>query len=126
MSNYSNDRPASNYQQPPFQGAPPLPAGYNLNNQQWQSGRWSYNPQYNPNQPTASNQVSWAVAAAWRQMQPGFTSQSQHQQQYQHQYQHQQQQAINPYKRVPKPFNEDYYRQALSENPLGLTDMIPM
>ncbi|KAF9041186.1 hypothetical protein BJ165DRAFT_270002 [Panaeolus papilionaceus] len=110
---------------PPFAGPPPIPQGYAVNPQQWQAGFWQYNPAYNPNR-------AQPVAAA--------PQQQQQQQQQQHalwlpsnawasrasqQPQAQQQQSHNPYKRQVKPPSPEYLATKLSDNPLGLSNMIP-
>jgi hypothetical protein len=42
-----------------------------------------------------------------------------------YQQQQQQQQSFNPYKRQPKPPSAEYLALKLSDNPLGLTNMVP-
>ncbi|PFH50498.1 hypothetical protein AMATHDRAFT_85722 [Amanita thiersii Skay4041] len=95
--------------QPPFQGPPPLPSGMNVNPQLWQAGRWQFNPAYlSRNQaPIPPNQHTWVAGQAWQQRPPGEAA------------------SKNPYKRVPKPFSPTYLATSLSDNPLGLSDMIP-
>ncbi|TFK67582.1 hypothetical protein BDN72DRAFT_888856 [Pluteus cervinus] len=102
---------------PPYSGAPPIPPGFNVKPQQWQSGHWSFNPAYNA-QPTQS-QVPWAAGSAWRRTQPHISVP------HPPPPQQQQQQTFNPYKRVPKPPSAEYLATELSDNPLGLSDMIP-
>ena len=95
---------------PPFSGAPPMPNGLNISQQRWQGGYWYPNAAYNPaSQPGRFQQ--WIPSQAWQQPQP----------------QQQQQQAAshNPYKRVPRPPSAEYLASKLSDNPLGLTNMIP-
>ncbi|KAF8621223.1 hypothetical protein AX15_007939 [Amanita polypyramis BW_CC] len=94
--------------QPPYQGAPPMPSGINVNPQLWQAGRWQLNPAYfaqHQGRPSQPNQHTWAAAQTWQQPRP--------------------QESKNPYKRTPKPPSAEYLATRLSDNPLGLTDMIP-
>ncbi|KAF5390055.1 hypothetical protein D9757_003790 [Collybiopsis confluens] len=106
---------SSNPHPQPYPGAPPIPQGYNVNPTLWSSGVWQRNPHFNWNQGSAQPpQASWVPGAAWNQ------SQSQPQPQPQ-----QQQQSYNPYKRVINPPSASYLAQKLSDNPLGLTNMIP-
>ncbi|KIK70123.1 hypothetical protein GYMLUDRAFT_34588 [Collybiopsis luxurians FD-317 M1] len=101
---------SSNSYPQPYPGAPPIPQGYNVNPTQWNAGVWQRNPHFNWNQSAAqAPQASWVPGQAW--------SQSQQQQQ--------QQQSYNPYKRVVNPPSAQYLAQKLSDNPLGLTNMIP-
>lgn len=87
----------------PFGGKPPpMPAGWNPNSlPNWNKGFWQPNPFYNPNVPASQ---SWMPAQAWQQ-QPGAN--------------------FNPYKRVVKPPSAEYMAAPLSDNPLGLSNMIP-
>jgi hypothetical protein len=92
----------------PYNGAPPIPQGYNVNPAQWNTGVWQRNPHFNWNQAAAAQvpQASWVPGAAWNQPQ-------------------QQQQSHNPYRRVVNPPSAAYLAQKLSDNPLGLTNMVP-
>ncbi|KAJ7598713.1 hypothetical protein C8J56DRAFT_914758 [Mycena floridula] len=94
----------------PFGGKPPpIPEQWNGRgiSSSWQSGSWQINPHFNPHahRPTAA----WMPAPTWHQA-------------------HQQQQGgvpYNPYKRVVKPPSAEYLASKLSDNPLGLTNMVP-
>jgi hypothetical protein len=82
-----------------------MPPGVNVNPQHWQTGFWQLNPAYNNSQgmpPPPPNQAPWAAGPAW---QAGPSH--------------------NPYKRVPRPPSAEYLASRLSDNPLGLTNMIP-
>ncbi|KAF8632866.1 hypothetical protein AX17_004714 [Amanita inopinata Kibby_2008] len=95
---------------PPYQGPPPIPAGMNVNPQLWQAGRWQLNPAYftQPQaRPPQSNQHTWAAGQAWKKQRSQESA------------------SKNPYKRVPKPPSAEYLATQLSNNPLGLSDMIP-
>ncbi|KAH7869432.1 uncharacterized protein C8R40DRAFT_743867 [Lentinula edodes] len=90
----------------PYTGAPPIPQGYNVNPSQWNTGYWQRNPQYNPNgAPAQFPQAAWVPGVGWGQPQ-------------------QQQQNYNPYKRPVQPPSAAYLSQKLSDNPLGLSNMI--
>lgn len=98
--------------QPPYNGAPPIPQGMNVNPQQWQRGRWQFNPAYNPAaaQPAQAQPAPWVAGNQWSQpRQPPA--------------QQQQSQPYNPYKRQPRAPSAEYLSYKLSDNPLGLTDM---
>ncbi|KAL1744168.1 hypothetical protein HDZ31DRAFT_82899 [Schizophyllum fasciatum] len=100
--------------QPPYSGAPPIPQGINVNPQQWQRGRWQFNPAYNPAaQPAQAQAAPWMAGNQWNQ-----SRQQQAQQQQQ-----QQAASYNPYKRQPRAPTAEYLSYKLSDNPLGLTDM---
>lgn len=86
----------------PYQGAaPPIPAGYVINQQQWAMGQWQPNPHYNPVRFPAPA-VPWMASQSWQQQQPNF----------------------NPYKKVIKPPSAEYMAMPLSNNPLGLHDLV--
>lgn len=121
MSTYAPPRWNPSYKQfpPPFQGAPPIPAGVNIPQSHWNQGTWIPNPAYNPQAPRHPNIPQWMPGPAWgsyygQHPYPG------HQQQQQ-----QQQQSFNPYKRQPRPPSAEYLASKLSDNPLGLSNMIP-
>ncbi|KAF8628289.1 hypothetical protein AX17_005993 [Amanita inopinata Kibby_2008] len=95
---------------PPYQGPPPIPAGMNVNPQLWQAGKWQLNPTYFSQlqgRPPQSNQHTWAAGQAWQNQRSQESA------------------SKNPYKRVPKPPSAEYLATQLSDNPLGLSDMIP-
>ncbi|EKM75796.1 hypothetical protein AGABI1DRAFT_131874 [Agaricus bisporus var. burnettii JB137-S8] len=99
---------------PPFQGAPPPPNGVNV--PYWNQGTWMPNPHYNPHagRPAATQWLpgnGWGIPQATGAYYPA--------------YQQQQQQSFNPYKRQPKPPSAEYLALKLSDNPLGLTNMVP-
>ncbi|KAJ8074916.1 hypothetical protein PM082_019243 [Marasmius tenuissimus] len=97
----------------PFDGrAPPVPQ--NANPSHWLSGSWQPNPNFNWQQPYSQGRNTWVPSQ-------GGQWQGQHPQQQQQQ---QQQQSFNPYKRVPKPPSAEYMATQLSDNPLGLTNMV--
>ncbi|KAJ4468760.1 hypothetical protein J3R30DRAFT_1602531 [Lentinula aciculospora] len=97
---------SSNSYPQPFAGAPPIPQGYNVPPSQWNTGVWQRNPRYNSlGVPTQIPQAVWVPGAAWGQPQ-------------------QQQQQYNPYKRHVNPPSAAYLSQKLSDNPLGLSNMI--
>jgi hypothetical protein len=101
--------------QPPYQGgAPPMPAGVNVNPQQWQTGVWAFNPAYNMQRPPAQH-IPWVPGQAWPQMRHPHPQAQQAQQQANY----------NPYKKVIKPPSAEYLAEPLRDNPLGLTNMIP-
>ncbi|KAJ6571864.1 hypothetical protein B0H19DRAFT_1064888 [Mycena capillaripes] len=105
-----------------LQWPPPKPPHIRVNPQDWQNGTWSINPAFNSSQwSLSSNQSqssqSWIPSQAWHQ-------------QRQQEWQVQQQQmaaaaSFNPYKRVPRPPSAEYLATKLSDNPLGLTNMVP-
>jgi transcription initiation factor TFIID subunit TAF12 len=75
------------------------------------------NPAFNSSQWSLSSSQAWIPAQAWLQQQ---------QQQWQVQQQQMQQAAnFNPYKRVPRPPSAEYLATKLSDNPLGLSNMVP-
>ncbi|KAK2465622.1 hypothetical protein APHAL10511_002514 [Amanita phalloides] len=96
---------------PPFQGPPPIPSGMNVNPQLWQAGKWQLNYAYfaqHQGRPTSQpTQHAWTASHAWQQPRTQESA------------------SKNPYKRVPKPPSAEYLATSLSDNPLGLTDMIP-
>ncbi|KAF5346380.1 hypothetical protein D9756_011400 [Leucocoprinus leucothites] len=100
---------------PPFSGAPPIPAGANIPAHQWNAGNWIPNPNFNPQAARPSGPV-WMPAPAWG---PNMFPQ------YRPPQQQQQQQHFNPYKRQPRQPSAEYLATKLSDNPLGLTNMIP-
>ena len=118
-----------NWVPPPFQGPPPIPTG--VNPQQWQAGFWQYNPAYNYQRAQQQQQqyVPWIPSRHWsvpaQQRQQPQQPQQPQQQQQQQQQQQPSSQAHNPYKRVPRPPSAEYLASRLSDNPLGLSNMIP-
>ncbi|KAJ7218287.1 hypothetical protein C8J57DRAFT_1732233 [Mycena rebaudengoi] len=105
------------FPQLPFNGPPPKPSHIRVNPQDWQNGSWSMNPAFNSSQWSLSSSQAWIPAQAWLQQQ---------QQQWQVQQQQMQQAAnFNPYKRVPRPPSAEYLATKLSDNPLGLSNMVP-
>lgn len=86
---------------PNFPGPPPMPPGANTH-PHWKAGFWQYNPAYNMN--GAGPGVHWAPGMGWAQNVPA---------------------NFNPYKRVPRPASPSYWRTQLSENGLGLENMVP-
>ncbi|KAF9256584.1 hypothetical protein L218DRAFT_188514 [Marasmius fiardii PR-910] len=98
-----------NYAWPrPFDGKPP-PVPADTNPRQWLAGNWMPNPAFNWQQPYNQARNTWVPvqqggAAQWPQQQN--------------------QQSFNPYKRVPKPPSAEYLATKLSDNPLGLTNMV--
>ncbi|KAJ7637059.1 hypothetical protein FB45DRAFT_742081 [Roridomyces roridus] len=114
---YSYPQPPSGFPQLPFNGPPPKPANLQVNSQDWQNGRWVMNPAFNASQWSLSSSQSWIPGRAWHQ-------------QRQQEWQAQQRQMAaaanyNPYKRQPRPPSAEYLATKLSDNPLGLTNMIP-
>ncbi|PPR08252.1 hypothetical protein CVT24_001294 [Panaeolus cyanescens] len=107
---------------PPFAGPPPIPQGYAINPQQWQAGFWQYNPAYNPNRAqaaaSAQQQQQQQQHALWLPSHAWASRASQQAQQTQ-------QQSFNPYKRQVKEPSPEYLATKLSDNPLGLSNMIP-
>ncbi|KAG7091985.1 hypothetical protein E1B28_008372 [Marasmius oreades] len=91
----------------PFDGrAPPVPP--NANPRQWLAGNWIPNPAFNWHQPFNQARNTWVPAQGggqWPQQQQNA-------------------QTFNPYKRVPKPPSAEYLASKLSDNPLGLTNMV--
>ncbi|KAJ7484653.1 hypothetical protein FB451DRAFT_1233061 [Mycena latifolia] len=108
------------FPQLPFNGPPPKPPHIRVNPQDWQNGSWAMNPAFNSSQwslSSSQSSQSWVPSQAW------------HQQRAQ-EWQVQQQQmaaaaAYNPYKRVPRPPSAEYLATKLSDNPLGLSNMVP-
>jgi hypothetical protein len=100
---------------PPYSGPPPLPQG--VNPQHWASGYWQYNPtwnvqQYNPNVSVPNSAPAhWAPGYGWGTSgtQPAAPASANY----------------NPYKRVPKPPSPSYWEEPLSDNSLGLENMVP-
>ncbi|KAJ7039885.1 hypothetical protein C8F04DRAFT_282010 [Mycena alexandri] len=118
---YAANPRSYSFPQVPFNGAPPKPPHIRVNPQDWQNGTWVMNPAFNSSQwPPASSQSSqaWVPSQAWH-----------HQRQQEWQVQQQQMAAAaasyNPYKRVPRPPSAEYLATKLSDNPLGLTNMVP-
>ncbi|KAG2152754.1 hypothetical protein DEU56DRAFT_775819 [Suillus clintonianus] len=85
---------------PNFPGPPPMPPGANTH-PHWKAGFWQYNPAHNMN---AGPGIPWAPGMGWAQNVPA---------------------NFNPYKRVPRPASPSYWRTQLSDNGLGLQDMVP-
>jgi hypothetical protein len=96
---------------PPFQGPPPIPSGMKVNPQLWQAGRWQFNhafyAQQQKRQSHQQPQHPWSASQAWQQSRS------------------QEHTSKNPHKRTTKPPSAEYLATSLSDNPLGLTDMIP-
>ncbi|KAG1884345.1 hypothetical protein F4604DRAFT_1878736 [Suillus subluteus] len=84
---------------PNFPGPPPMPPGAN-SHPHWKAGFWQYNPAHNMN---AGPGVPWAPGMGWVQNVPA---------------------NFNPYKRVPRPASPSYWRTQLTENGLGLENMV--
>jgi len=107
-------------QQPPYQGPPPVPQGWNVNPSQWNSGYWQYNPNFQPaGAPPVQqmpNPTSWMPDPRWV---PQYPPQQQQQQP-------QQQEQQNPFKRPIKPPSAEYMATKISENGLGLFGMEPV
>ena len=103
---------------PPYPGAPPVPAGMSVNPQQWKAGRWHYNPAWNQNHNPQQQHVPWIPSHHWM---PHLNQQSNSS--APHSQQQHQQQAVNPYKRVPRPPSAEYLATELVQNPLGLTGL---
>jgi len=87
---------------PPFSGAPPLPAGVKIPVQHWNGGHWIPNPHFNPLAPPWPG-PAWMPSHAWHLPPP-----------------------VNPYKRQPRQPSAEYLAHKLSDNPLGLSNMIPV
>ncbi|KAG2120108.1 hypothetical protein BD769DRAFT_1023727 [Suillus cothurnatus] len=85
---------------PNFPGPPPMPPGANTH-PHWKAGFWQYNPAYNMN---AGSGVPWAPGMGWSQNVPA---------------------NFNPYKRVPRPPSPSYWKTQLTNNGLGLENMVP-
>ncbi|KAG1744199.1 hypothetical protein EDB19DRAFT_529692 [Suillus lakei] len=85
---------------PNFPGPPPLPSGANTH-PHWKAGFWQYNPAHNMN---AGSGVPWAPGMGWAQNVPA---------------------NFNPHKRVPRPASPSYWQTRLSNNGLGLENMVP-
>ncbi|KAJ7151017.1 hypothetical protein C8R46DRAFT_1304502 [Mycena filopes] len=110
------------FPQVPFNGAPPKPSNIRVNPQDWQNGTWVMNPAFNSSQwslGSSQSSQAWVPSQAWHQ-------------QRQQEWQVQQQQmaaaaasSYNPYKRVPRPPSAEYLATKLSDNPLGLSNMVP-
>jgi len=97
---------------PPFQGPPPMPSGMKVNPQLWQAGRWQFNHAFYATQQQGrpshqQPQHAWTASQAWQQSRSQDNA------------------SKNPYKRTTKPPSAEYLATSLSDNPLGLTDMIP-
>ncbi|KAL6305978.1 hypothetical protein BKA93DRAFT_190462 [Sparassis latifolia] len=95
-----------------YPGPPPLPAGVNVNPQQWVSGQWMLNPMYRG--PVSSTQGSFQMWAAHPSWGPGVA--------------HASAAAAaatnyNPYKRIPNRGDAEYWKTKLLDNPLGLENM---
>ncbi|KAJ7669046.1 hypothetical protein B0H17DRAFT_1087231 [Mycena rosella] len=117
---YSYPQAPPGFPQLPFKGPPPKPPHIRVNPQDWQNGSWAINPAFNSSKwslSSSQSSQSWVPSQAW------------HQQRAQ-EWQVQQQQmaaaaAYNPYKRVPRPPSAEYLATKLSDNPLGLSNMVP-
>ncbi|PBK70946.1 hypothetical protein ARMSODRAFT_96918 [Armillaria solidipes] len=97
--------------QPPYQGAPPIPQGWNVKQNDWNQGQWQFNPSFNHHHQQPSQQyIPWIPSQSWPAAQ---------------QQQQQQQQQHNPYQRPIKPPSAEYLAQPVKENALDLTGMVP-
>ncbi|KAJ7791949.1 hypothetical protein B0H14DRAFT_3094391 [Mycena olivaceomarginata] len=121
---YSHPQPPPGFPQLPYNGPPPKPSHIRVDPQVWQNGSWQINPAYNAN-------AKWSSAStqANQQQQTWVPGQAWHQQRAQ-EWQILQQQmaaaaAFNPFKRVPRPPSAEYLASKLSDNPLGLSNMVP-
>lgn len=85
---------------PNFPGPPPMPPGANTH-PHWKAGFWQYNPAYNMN---GGHGVPWAPGMGWAQNVPA---------------------NFNPHKRVPRPASPSYWQTRLTDNGLGLENMVP-
>jgi hypothetical protein len=85
---------------PNFPGPPPMPPGANTH-PHWKAGFWQYNPAYNMN---GGPGVPWAPGMGWAQNAPA---------------------NFNPHKRVPRPPSPSYWQTRLTDNGLGLENMVP-
>ncbi|KAK0204038.1 hypothetical protein DFS33DRAFT_854487 [Desarmillaria ectypa] len=92
--------------QPPYQGAPPIPQGWNVKQTDWNQGQWQFNPAFNHHHQ--QQYIPWIPGQSWAGAQ-----------------QQQQQQQHNPYQRPIKPPSAEYLAQPVKENALDLTGMIP-
>ncbi|KAJ7138516.1 hypothetical protein C8R43DRAFT_1019388 [Mycena crocata] len=121
---YSYPQAPPGFPQLPFNGPPPKPPHIRVNPQDWQNGSWAINPAFNSSQWSLSSNQSQSTQA-----QPWAPSQAWHQQRQQEWQAQQQQMAaaaqFNPYKRVPRPPSAEYLATKLSDNPLGLSNMVP-
>ncbi|KAK0232419.1 hypothetical protein EDD85DRAFT_775196 [Armillaria nabsnona] len=114
---YANQYPRANHAaqiptgwQPPYQGAPPIPQGWNVKQNDWNQGQWQFNPSFNHHHQQPSQQyIPWIPSQSWA------GAQQQQQQQQQH----------NPYQRPIKPPSAEYLAQPVKENALDLTGMVP-
>ncbi|KAK0211496.1 hypothetical protein IW262DRAFT_1280790 [Armillaria fumosa] len=96
--------------QPPYQGAPPIPQGWNVKQNDWSQGQWQFNPSFNHHHQQPSQQyIPWIPSQSW--------AGTQQQQQPQPQR--------NPYQRPIKPPSAEYLAQPVKANALDLTGMIP-
>ncbi|KAK0480877.1 hypothetical protein IW261DRAFT_1563587 [Armillaria novae-zelandiae] len=104
--------------QPPYQGAPPIPQGWNVKQNDWNQGQWQFNPAFNHHhhhhhhhqQQPSQQYIPWIPSQSWAGAQ---------------QQQQQQQQQHNPYQRPIKPPSAEYLAQPVKANALDLTGMIP-
>ncbi|KAF7289963.1 hypothetical protein MIND_01371600 [Mycena indigotica] len=115
---YAYPQAPAGFPQVPFNGPPPKPPHIRANPQDWQNGSWSINPAFNASQWSVSSAAAaWVPSQSWAQRQAA-------------EWQVQQQQMAaaahyNPFKRVPRPPSAEYLATKLSDNPLGLINMIP-
>jgi hypothetical protein len=99
---------------PPFQGPPPKPAHMNVNQQQWNAGHWKFNSAFANHPP--QHKLPWQPGQAWPQMSHHFQAPP-----------HQQQQpSYNPYKKPIREPSAEYMASKLSDNPLGLHNLVPV
>ena len=85
-------------------GPPPVPRG--VDPRTWLGGQWQPNPMFRPN-PAVQNPAivapAWAPHPSWGAAAANF----------------------NPYKRVPNPGNAEYWATEITNNTLGMENMIP-
>lgn len=87
-----------------YPGPPPAPPG--IDSRTWFGGQWQINPMFRGNAAAAVQPQAWAPHPSWGV--PPVAAPS-----------------FNPYKRIPNPGDANYWQTKLSENPLGLENMIP-
>ncbi len=85
-----------------YPGPPPPPPG--VDSTRWYSGQWQFNPMFRNTAPAQAQ--AWAPHPSWG---PSATAGA----------------NWNPYKRIPNRGDAEYWNTKLSDNPLGLENMIP-